>query len=469
MKTVDLGTRLELFADRLLIDRLENCTHELNHPTFAGEAFRFDRPWEGRFVGYPTVMPDGEVVRLYFRGMPNCAPGDEAPACLCYAESHDGGLTFTRPSVGLHEMDGSTENNILLVDEDGTHAFAPFIDTRPGVPAEERYKALGNTRLPGQKEWKLLAFASADGVHWRKMADEPVVAKGAFDSHNVVFWSPTEGKYLCFYRTWSQAKDPTHYAGTRTVSRAESEDFIHWSDPVEMDFGDAPEEELYTNATHPYSRAPHLLIALPKRFNPGRKTLSDEEVQRFDVIPKYAGDVSDGVFMTSRDGRRYDRTFMEAFLRPGPDRANWVSRTNMSAWGHVQTGPDELSLYFQHRYTQPGHYLARYTLRLDGFASVRAPWAGGELITPPLTFAGSCLVLNASTSGAGSIRVEIQQPDGTPVEGFTLADCQECFGDCIELPVRWGEGADLASLAGQAVRLRFAMKDADLYALRFSE
>jgi hypothetical protein len=420
-------------------------------------------------AGYPTVMPDGDVVRLYFRGMNLAENQADSHAWTCYAESYDGGRTFTRPNVGLHEMHGSKENNILLTGEEGTHAFAPFIDTRPGVPPEERYKALGNTREPGGKHWTLLAFVSADGIHWRRMADEPVLTKGAFDSHNVVFWSPTEGKYLYFYRTWSQAKDPTQYAGVRTVSRAESDDFLHWSDPVEMDFNDAPIEELYTSATHPYSRAPHLLIALPKRFNPGRKTLTDEEVERFDVIPKYAGDVSDGVFMTSRDGRRYDRTFMEAFLRPGLDRANWVSRTNMSAWGHVQTGPDELSLYFQHRYTQPGHYLARYTLRLDGFASVRAPWAGGELITPPLTFTGSRLVLNASTSGAGSIRVELQQPDGRPIDGFTLADCPECFGDCIELPVRWGENAELGKLAGKPVRLRFAMRDADLYGLRFAE
>ena len=465
---IDLADRLELFADRLLIDRLENCTHELNHPVFAGESLRFEKPWEGRFVGYPTVIADGEVVRLYYRGM-NVAENDaDSRAWTCYAESYDGGITFTRPSVGLHEVDGSRDNNVLLTGEDGTHSFSPFIDTRPSVADDERYKALGTTREPGGGGWTLLAFASGDGMHWRKLTDEPVLTKGAFDSHNVVFWSPTEGKYLCFYRTWSEATDPTQYKGIRTVSRAESEDFLHWSDPVEMDFGEAPREELYTNATHPYSRAPHLLIGLPKRFNPGRKALTDEEVQRFDVVPKYAGDVSDGVFLTSRDGKRYDRTFMEAFLRPGLDRANWVSRTNMSAWGHVQTSPTELSLYYQHRYTQPGHYLARYTLRLDGFASVRAPWAGGELLTPPITFAGSQLLINAATSGAGNIRAELQEPDGTAIPGFALEDCRDCFGDAIELPVHWVEGADLGSLAGKPVRLRFVMKDADLYALRFA-
>lgn len=33
--------------------------------------------------------------------------------------------------------------------------------------------------------------------------------------------------------------------------------------------------------------------------------------------------------------------------------------------------------------------------------------------------------------------------------------------------VRWGRGENLGALAGRPVRLRFALKDADLYAFRF--
>jgi hypothetical protein len=39
--------------------------------------------------------------------------------------------------------------------------------------------------------------------------------------------------------------------------------------------------------------------------------------------------------------------------------------------------------------------------------------------------------------------------------------------DSIEYPVRWVARNGLESLVGQTVRLRFVMKDADLYALRF--
>jgi hypothetical protein len=109
----------------------------------------------------------------------------------------------------------------------------------------------------------------------------------------------------------------------------------------------------------------------------------------------------------------------------------------------------------------------RGSLRLDGFASVSAPFAGGEMVTKPLVFTGGPLVLNYSTSAAGSIRVEIQDAAGTPIPGFTLADFPERYGDEIEGVLGWTGGADVRALAGKPVRLRFVLKDADVYAFQF--
>ena len=50
--------------------------------------------------------------------------------------------------------------------------------------------------------------------------------------------------------------------------------------------------------------------------------------------------VSDGIFMSSRDGLHFDRRFREAFIRPGLDRLNWMHRSNMTAWGLLATAPD---------------------------------------------------------------------------------------------------------------------------------
>ncbi len=84
-----------------------------------------------------------------------------------------------------------------------------------------------------------------------------------------------------------------------------SDDFVHWSEPQWIDFGAASPEHLYTNQITPYHRAPHILVGFPKRFMPGRATVEHD----------YNG-VSDGVFMSSRDGLHFKR-WTEAFIRPG--------------------------------------------------------------------------------------------------------------------------------------------------------
>ena len=88
------------------------------------------------------------------------------------------------------------------------------------------------------------------------------------------------------------------------------------------------------------------------------------------------------------------------------------------------------------------------------------------MLTKPLRFTGKRLVLNCSTSAAGSIRVEVQDEAGKPLPGFSLPDCAEVYGDSLERAVSW-KGGDVSRLSGQAVRLRFELKDADVYAFRF--
>ena len=82
-------------------------------------------------------------------------------------------------------------------------------------------------------------------------------------------------------------------------------------------------------------------------------------------------------------------------------------------------------------------------------------------------FAGSELEINYSTSAVGSVRVEVQDAEGRPHPGLSLDDSADIFGDEIEGTARWNGEASLAALAGKPVRLRFALRDADLYAFRF--
>jgi hypothetical protein len=466
---ISIADRRELFVDRFLIDRLDNVRHILHHPVPQNIVLHHDAPWEGRSSAYGVVFQDGDRCRMYYRG----GPRDEADQKqkdgirCCYAESRDG-ITWEKPNLGLCEFQGSRANNILFIGESAA-SFAPFIDTRPGVQPEERYKALGPCGSEAQPGKIVMhAFSSADGLHWKKMQAEPVLTKGGFDSLNVAFWSEAENGYVSYFRVYSKSPDWKQFLGRRTIARAVSPDFLNWSDPVMMEFGDMRTDELYTNATLPYFRAPHLYVAFPKRYVLGRKTpLTEAQIRQFEIGPGQTF-ISEGVFMSSRGGNRYDRTFMEAFFRPGPDPANWCSRNNMAAWGLLQTGPAELSLYYSQHYSQPNVHLRRATLRLDGFASINAGYGGGELVTRPFLFSGSSLELNMATSGVGSIRVEIQDADGKPFKDYGVEDSYDLYGDDVARLVKWQGSPDVSKLAGIPIRLRVVMKDADLYALKFS-
>ena len=179
--------------------------------------------------------------------------------------------------------------------------------------------------------------------------------------------------------------------------------------------------------------------------------------------------LNDVVFMSSRDGVHFDRSFMEAFIRPGLDKRNWHERGIYFEYGIFQTSPTELTMYVTEHIKTPGVHVRRYTIRPDGFVSVNAGYAGSEFTTKPVMFEGRELELNYSTSAAGSVRVEIQDAEGHPQPGFTLDDCPEMFADLIEGKVAWENGSDVSSLAGKPVRLRFALMDADLCAFKFND
>ena len=297
----------------------------------------------------------------------------------------------------------------------------------------------------------------------RSLRGGAVFRAGVFDSQNLAFWSDAEQRYVMYFRTFKAIRDKRY----RWISRTTSADFLNWSEPVDMTFGDAPPEHLYINQTHPYFRAPHIYIALAKRFFPAKAALTAAQAKALVDNPGYRVASSDSIFMTTRGGGHYDRTFMEAFIRPGPSLEDWVARDNTPALGVVPANEREMFIYRMSHYAQPTSHMARYALRTDGFSSVNAPYRGGELFTKPFTFSGGKLEINFATSAAGGVRVEIQDENGKAMPGFALADCPEMIGDEIDRVISWKGGMEVGKFAGKVVRLRFAMKDADLYSLRF--
>jgi len=476
---VAIGSRRELFVDRALIDRLDGGAElRLHHPRRRDVAVLFDKPWEGNASGYTTVFRDGDLYRMYYRGhryIIDDPPLRQAqPEVVCYAESRDG-IHWVKPNLGLFDWPGAEENNIIWRGGPETHNFAPFKDTNPDCPPEQRYKAVGGTVTSKG----LLPFQSPDGIHWSKLSDGPVVTEGAFDSHNTAFWDAARGRYAMYVRYFTEGE----FEGLRSIGVSYSDDFEHWSEPVGLTYPDSPPQQMYTNQIAPYHRAPHILMGFPTRYvarplTEHVKTLEPVSLRTllFAASRRVGTDLTDGVFMSSRDGQTFHR-WDEAFLRPGPEaEGRWIYGDNYQCYGLFETqsdtpgGPPEISMLFtEGAWRDDAHCLRRCTIRLDGFVSLSAPFAGGELTTKPVVFTGRHLFLNYSTSAAGSVRVELQDADGRPIPGYTLDEAQELYGDSTAHHAAWAGGRDVAPLAGKPVRLRFVLKDADVFSYRFGD
>jgi hypothetical protein len=456
-QVVEIGERRELFVDEFLIAEMRDARLELSRPERREVVFVADAPWEDNAAFALSVFQDGGSVRLYYRAATPDSVKEELISAV--AESTDGGFSFHRPDLGLVEFRGSKRNNILAIGGP-PHVPPAFRDANPSSKPEERYKGLSS-------KWRTLyAMCSADGLRWRPMRAEPIEMEGTFDTVNTAFWDSLSGCYRCFTRFFesvpaqeTEVEEPTVTpTQVRRIQSSISTDFINWTQPIPHQYNDRENlTQLYTNATLPCPGAEHIYLAFPNRFAETRVTNPNHPD---------AG-CNDALFMASRDCVHWTR-YLEAWMRPGLDQRNWTERNNYPIWGIVQSSPDEWSMYISEHYRQPDvpGRLRRLAIRPHRFVSVRAGYGGGEMVTKLLTFRGRELRLNYSTSAAGSLRVEIQDEAGSPLPGYSLDDMQPLFGDELDRAIAWRSGGDLAKLIGRPVRLRFRLKDADIFAFR---
>ena len=240
------------------------------------------------------------------------------------------------------------------------------------------------------------------------------------------------------------------------------------------DFGAADDYPLYTNAAQPYYRADHVFVGFPSRYveraewTGNYDQLPGAELRKklVAIHPRYGLAMTDCVFMSSRDGRRW-RRWEEAFMTPGIERErNWVYGDCFPAAGMIETpgsgpgAPAELSMYApeKHWSQQPAE-LRRHTLRADGFASYHATYQPQRLATNPFIFSGRDLSINFATSAAGFVTVRLC------AGGRVLTSC-ELFGDSLDRRVVF-EGGEVSQLAGQPVTMEMELSDADVYSFQF--
>ena len=205
--TREIGSRRELFVDHYLIDRLRGVHLQLHEPRPAEQVIRIDRPWENEFnYGY-KVFQEGGVYHLFYLARTTLPAEQRFRRAISYARSRDG-IHWEKPNLGLVEVDGSRENNVVMLGR-----LVPFVDNRPGVPANRRIKAT-SSHYRDRPDWKnehpldgrryvdLFLYESSDGLDFRKVQEDPVfitTLPNGFDGIQSIFWSESEGKYVLYF------------------------------------------------------------------------------------------------------------------------------------------------------------------------------------------------------------------------------------------------------------------------------
>jgi len=472
MNPIQIGNKRELFWDDYLINTsLTGAYLKQHQPQQKELILTCDMPWEGDGCTGSSIVYDNGVYKMYYEAWEmfdeNVTQHTTNAVRFCVIESTDG-IHWYRPELTVRPFPGYEKTNLVVDETDGRFDnFHVFIDEKPGVPPEEKYKATSICDRSGY----LWCWTSPDGYHWTKAW--PMTNKGMFDTINVAFWSAEHGKYFCFIRGFHDVPEGDLNAGIRDIRIITSDDFKTWTDPVHMDFGNADDVPLYTNMAFRYPRAPQMMVGMPTRYverhgwteNFQQLTGAEARKKRCAVHPRYGLAITDCVLMTSRDGFKWNRRD-EAWMTPGPEQDhNWVYGDCYPTPACIETpspypgAPNELSFYAKTRHwSQHPALMWRYTVRVDGLLSYRADYAPKTLVTKPLLYEGGQLHLNFATSARGYIYVTAK------CGKETIKSC-ELFGDTLDRTVPFD--GDLRAFEGKEVTLEFVMSDADLYSMQF--
>lgn len=458
---IDVGDRKQLFIDERFIDRRERIELRANAPQKLGLLRdEKDQPYRGHIA---RVLDVGGKARLDL--------GHEDVQVL---ESDDG-LRFRRTGVKLP----------------GGQFPTIFLDPHETDPAK-KYKLFHLEFSPPYDPAKHGVYASysADGVKFTKVGR---VFPFFTDNPTVVHWDGRIKKYVIYTRAFDYDSE-----NQRRIGRIETDDplkpwpytktekhrlfpSIH-NIPVvySADKEDDPHSDVYYNAASIYPGADDVYLMFPshfRHFSPQRNPF---------IRPRVKGEWEDYGLLevqlaVSRDGVKWSRPERGAYI-PNGLADEWDRWYTVAAPGIVRRG----NYLYQYYYSsgrlhdsailRPEYDKAAkqeggigvVKQRLDGFVSADADHRGGWLVTPTVTFRGNRLRLNIDTGSAGTAFVELQDANGKPIPGFTMADCEEIGGNFIDQAVHWKGKTDLSALAGKPVRIHFKMKRVKLYAFQFT-
>jgi hypothetical protein len=464
-----LGTARELFLDDYRIESVKDVGR-VAHPArkLPDPIIRPEFPWESSAYIYGSVFKIGDVYRMWYDCNNDVAPG----YYLCYAESRDGEhwvKPLGRGQLGYKDIPASRTN--LIIAGGGTIAY------NPGASPDRRYSLMQFHSGVVNQTLGYYVYFSSDGYTWTPGSDKPVLLDG--DVSNVT-WDQRTGQYIAtIKKRMFTSGTPGIY--NRAAFLSTSKDFLTWSTPILAVSGDSAdngaaqalgglEGQIYGMPVLPYEST---TIGLPWVFLITNYTVGSQSGAG-------AGPVLPGI-ASSRDLVNWSRPVRDPVLTPGQPGA-WDDGALYTA-SNVLVDDRNVTLYYgafnaDHGgpdLTDPNHvnYLGQTgmaTWRRDGFVSLTnasRPHSGdpGWVTTKPVVFDGSRhgvdLDVNVVVHDGGSLKVEILDAQtGQVIPGFTS---KPVIGDQYGATVRWDRGAELSTLAGRQVKLRFSLVNTDLY------
>ena len=477
----NIGSKKQLLLDESIIESLKRTRLVMNSAVTTGEVLVGpDTDSEHQVAAYSSVLKENGLVRVWY--------DDRNSFTTRYAESKDG-IHFTKPDLNLVSGPKPLPSNAVIY-QDRLQGCAVWID--PNASPEEKYRTQAKFGPhPDGSMPSLDFYASPDGLHWKPTHS---VEMEDIDTQNVIIWDESCARYVMYTRKWIRFENSN--LGHRKVRRMESDDLKQWDSETicweadETDLGihatstGMPPIDYYGAEVYKYPEAGDLYICLAEAFwhfkdrpEEDKWGFSPDPKQLAKKVERLAPSTMDVRLGYSTDGKTFHRTVDRGpFISLGPD-GRFDSKMVWALPNPVAMGDEIWIYYLGHNQDHdsfvdsaaPGYRcgIGRAVMRLDGFVSADTGYEEGELVTKPFVFEGDRLEMNVRASGGGSVRVEVLDEKGKPIEGFAREDSDFLIGDSVAMT--WGDGKGVARLAGRPVKLRFIMKESKLYAFRFQK
>ena len=184
----------------------------------------------------------------------------------------------------------------------------------------------------------------------------------------------------------------------------------------------------------------------------------------------------------SRDGIEWKRAWREPWLDVGPEDAFDMGMV----LGPADPIVKEREMWFPYggfpirhdtKETNWQSAIGLATTRLDGFSAWEVDGQANtesELMTQPFRCNGDRLLVNAELED-GSLRVEVLDENGKPIDGRDAASCKPMTGDTLAHsketggPARWQADQSLEVVQGRIIQLRFLWTKGRLFSFRIAD